>query len=88
VAVDILTPLLVGVVSAVLLIVPVAFRVGFVLIVIPLAGAFDVLARSSPQGTVEGLGILVRLELVPVALGIAHGTPIGKKLDRWSHPSN
>ena len=88
-AVDLVMALVVGVVSAALfrswwalLIGPVAFRVGFVLIGIPLAGAFDVLARSSPEGTVEGLGILVGLQLVPVALGLALGTPIGKKIEQ------
>ncbi len=81
--------LLVGVVSAALLrswwallIVPVAFRVGFLLVGIPLAGGFDVLARSSSEGAVEVFTILYGLQLVPVALGIAIGTPIGKKLEQ------
>ncbi len=88
-AVVLVMPFVVGVVSAALLrswwallIVPVAFRVGFVLISIPLAGGFDVLARSSTEGTIESLGILYGLQLVPVALGIAMGTPIGKKLEQ------
>ena len=85
-AVALVLPLLVGVVSAALLrswwallIVPVAFRVGFLLVGIPLAGAFDVLARSSTEGTVEVFTILYGLQLVPVVLGIALGTPIGKQ---------
>jgi hypothetical protein len=89
VTVDLVMPLLVGLVSAALLrswwallIVPVAFRVGFVLVGIPLAGAFDVLARSSSEGIVEVLTILYGLQLVPVALGIALGTPIGKQLEQ------
>ncbi len=88
-AVALVLPLLVGVASAALLrswwallIVPVAFRVGFLLVGIPLAGGFDVLARSSSEGTLESLGILYGLQLVPVALGIAMGTPIGKKLEQ------
>jgi len=88
-AVALVLPLLVGVVSAALvrswwalLIVPVAFRIGFLLIGIPLAGAFDVLARSSSEGTVEVFTILYGLQLVPVALGIALGIPIGKKLEQ------
>ncbi len=85
-------PLVVGVVSAALvrswwalLIVPVAFRIGFLLIGLPLAGAFDVLARSSSEGTVEVFTILYGFQLVPVALGIALGTPIGKKLEQRLH---
>jgi hypothetical protein len=86
-AVALVLPLLVGVVSAALvrswwalLIVPLAFRVGFLLVGIPLAGGFDVLARSSSDGAVEVFTILYGLQLVPVALGVALGTPIGKKL--------
>jgi hypothetical protein len=82
-------PLLVGVVSAslvrswwALLIVPVAFRVGFLLVGIPLAGGFDVLARSSSEGAVEVFTILYGLQLVPVALGTAIGVPVGKKLEQ------
>ena len=88
-AVVLVLPLLVGVVSAALvrswwalLVVPVAFRVGFLLISLPLAGGFDVLARSSTEGTIESLGILYGLQLLPVALGIALGTPIGKQLEQ------
>ena len=88
-AVALVLPLLVGVVSAALvrscwalLIVPVALRVGFLLVGIPLAGAFDVLARSSSEGAVEVLTILYGLQLVSVVLGIAIGTPIGKKLEQ------
>ena len=88
-AVALVLPLLVGVVSAVLvrswwalLIVPVAFRVGFLLVGIPLAGGFDVLASGSSDGAVEVFTILYGLQLVPVALGIALGTPIGKKLEQ------
>jgi len=88
-AVALVLPLIVGVVSAALLrswwallIVPVAFRVGFLLVGIPLAGVFDVLARSSSEGIVEVFTILYGLQLVPVALGIAIGTPIGKKLEQ------
>ena len=88
-AVVLVLPLVVGVVSAALLrswwallIVPVAFRVGFLLVGIPLAGGFDVLARSSSEGIVEVFTILYGLQLVPVALGIAIGTPIGKKLEQ------
>jgi Na+-transporting methylmalonyl-CoA/oxaloacetate decarboxylase beta subunit len=88
-AVVLVLPLVVGVVSAALmrswwalLIVPVAFRVGFLLIGIPLAGGFDVLARSSPGGIVEVSTILVGLQLVPVALGMAIGVPIGKQLEQ------
>ena len=91
-AVVLTLPLLVGVVSAALvrswwalLIVPVAFRVGFVLIGLPLAGGFDVLARSSPEGAIEVFTILYGLQLVPVAIGIALGTPIGKQLDQRLH---
>jgi hypothetical protein len=86
-AVVLVLPLVVGVLSAALLrswwallIVPVAFRVGFLLVSIPLAGAFDVLARSSSEGTVEVFTILYGLQVVPVALGVALGTPIGKQL--------
>ena len=88
-AVILVLPLVVGLLSAALLrswwallIVPVAFRVGFLLAGIPLAGAFDVLARSSSDGIVEVFTILYGLQLVPVALGIALGTPIGKKLEQ------
>ena len=88
-AVVLVLPLVVGVVSAALvrswwalLIVPVAFRGGFLLVGIPLAGGFDVLARSSSEGIVEVFTILYGLQLVPVALGIAIGTPIGKKLEQ------
>jgi len=88
-AVALVLPLVVGVVSAALLrswwallIVPVAFRVGFLLVGIPLAGAFDVLASSSSEGAVEVFTILYGLQLVPVALGIALGTLIGKKLEQ------
>ena len=88
-AVALVLPLIVGMVSAALLrswwallIVPVAFRVGFLLVGIPLAGGFDVLARSSSEGIVEVFTILYGLQLVPVALGIAIGTPIGKKLEQ------
>ena len=45
-------------------------------------GRIGFLARNSPEGTIESLGILVGLELVAVALGIAIGTPIGKKLEQ------
>jgi hypothetical protein len=85
-------PLVVGVVSAALvrswwalLIVPVAFRVGFLLVGIPLAGGFDVLARSSSEGAVDVFTILYGLQLVPLALGIVMGTPIGKKLEQRLH---
>ena len=88
-AVVLVLPLVVGVLSAALvrswwalLIVPVAFRVGFLLVGLPLAGAFDVLARSSSEGTVEVFTILYGLQLVPVALGVALGVPIGKKLEQ------
>jgi hypothetical protein len=88
-AVVLVLPFVVGVVSAALirswwalLIVPVAFRVGFLLVGIPLASIFDVLARSSSEGTVEVFTILYGLQLVPVALGIAIGTLIGKKLEQ------
>jgi hypothetical protein len=88
-AVVLVLPLVVGVVSAALLrswwallIMPVAFRVGFLLIGLPLAGTFDVLARSSLEGTVEVFTILYGLQLLPIALGIALGTPIGKKLEQ------
>jgi hypothetical protein len=88
-AVTLVLPLVVGVVSAALvrswwalLIVPLAFRLGFLLVGIPLAGGFDVLARNSSEGTAELITILFGLQLVPVALGIAIGTPIGKKLEQ------
>lgn len=88
-AMALVLPLVVGVVSATLvrswwalLIVPVAFRVGFLLVGIPLAGGFDVLAHNSSVGTAEVITILYGLQLVPVALGIAIGTPIGKKLEQ------
>ncbi len=91
-AVVLVLPLVVGVVSAALvrswwalLIVPVAFRVGFLLVGLPLAGGFDVLASSSSEGTVEVFTILYGLQLVPVALGSAIGTPIGKKLEQRLH---
>ncbi len=86
-AVVLVLPLVVGVVSAALvrswwalLIVPVAFRVGFLLIGLPLAGGFDVLARSSSEGAIEVFTILYGLQLVPVAVGVALGTPLGKQL--------
>lgn len=91
-AVALVLPLVVGVVSAALvrswwalLIVPVAFRVGFLLVGIPLAGGFDVLARSSSEGAIEVVTILYGLQVVPVALGIAIGTPLGKKLEQRLH---
>jgi hypothetical protein len=38
--------------------------------------------QSSPEGIVEGVGIVVFLGVVPVAIGAAIGTPIGKKIER------
>lgn len=88
-AVYLVLPLVVGVASAALLrswwavvIVPVAFRVGFLLVGLPLAGAFDSVALRSSEATSEVLAILYGLNLVPVAIGIAVGTLIGKEIER------
>lgn len=45
-------------------------------------GILGNVARSSSEGTVEVLTILYGLQLVTVALGIAIGVPIGKKLEQ------
>ena len=91
-ALYLLLPLVVGVVSAALLrswwailIVPVAFRVGFLLVGIPLAGAFDSLALGSSEATVEVFLTLYGLQLVPVAIGMAIGIPTGKEIGRRLH---
>lgn len=88
----VMLPLVVGVVSAALLrswwailIVPVAFRVGFLLVGIPLAGGFDAVALSSSEAHVEVLATLYGLQLVAVAIGIAIGTLTGKELGQRLH---
>jgi hypothetical protein len=89
IGVYLLMTLLVGVLSAgllrswwAILIVPVAFSVGFFLANVYQSGGFDFLLQSSPEGTSEGLGILVGLGIVPVALGATIGAPIGKKIEQ------
>ncbi len=82
-----LVPVLVGVVSAgllrswwAMLIVPVAFSVGFFLSNIFQLGGFDL--QNWAASGFEGVDILVILGAVPVAIGVAIGTPIGKKIEQ------
>ena len=82
-----MVPLLVGVVSAgllrswwAMLIVPVAFSVGFFLSSIFQMGGFNL--QNWAASGFEGVDILVILGVVPVAIGIAIGTPIGKKIEQ------
>ena len=82
-----LVPLLVGVASSALLrswwamlIVPVAFSIGFFLSNILQMGGFDL--QNWAASGFEGVDILVFLGVVPVAIGVAIGTPIGKKIEQ------
>ncbi len=82
-----LVPVLVGVVSAgllrswwAMLIVPVAFSVGFFLSNILQMGGFDL--QDWAASGFEGVDILVILGVVPVEIGVAIGTPIGKKIEQ------
>jgi hypothetical protein len=82
-----LMPLLVGVVSAgllrswwAMLIVPVAFSVGFFLSNIFQMGGFDL--QNWAASGFEGILMLVFLGVVPVAIGVAIGNPIGKKIEQ------
>ena len=63
-----------------MLIVPVAFSVGFFLSSIFQMGGFDL--QNWAASGFEGVDILVILGVVPVAIGIAIGTPIGKKIEQ------
>ena len=83
-----LVPLVVGVASAgmlrswwAMLIVPVAFSVGFYLSSIFQGGGI-VLPNMADPGFVEGMLILVILGVAPIAIGVAIGTPIGKKIEQ------
>jgi hypothetical protein len=82
-----LVPLLVGVVSAgllrswwAMLFVPVAFSVGFFLSNIFQMGGFDL--QNWAASGFEGVDILVILGVVPIAIGVAIGTPIAKKIEQ------
>jgi hypothetical protein len=84
-----LVPVLIGVVSAglyrswwAMLIVPVAYTVGFYLAGVYRSGTFDYVLNSSPDGLLEGTALLVGLGVVPIAIGAAIGIPIGKKIEQ------
>ena len=42
----------------------------------------DIDLQSSPEGTIEGVGIAAFPGTVPAAIDAAIGTPIGKKIER------
>lgn len=84
-----LVPILIGAVSASLfrswwamLIVPVAYTVGFYLAGVYRSGTFDYVLNSSPDGILEGTALLVGLGVVPIAIGAAIGIPLGKKIEQ------
>jgi len=64
-----------------MLIVPVAFSVGFYLSTMFQGGGI-VLPNTADPGFVEGMLMLVFLGVVPVAIGVAFGTPISKKIEQ------
>jgi hypothetical protein len=85
-------PVVIGVVSAglfrswwAMLIVPVAYTVGFYLAGVYRSGTFDYVLNSSPDGILEGPALLVGLGVVPIAIGAAIGIPIGKKIEQRLH---
>jgi hypothetical protein len=82
-------PVLIGVVSAglfrswwAMLLIPVAYTVGFYLAGVYRSGTFDYVLNSSPDGILEGTALLVGLGVVPIAIGAAIGIPIGKKIEQ------
>ncbi len=86
-ALVIVEPIVLAIVSAgllrswwAMLIVPVAFSMGFFLGNIFQMGGFDL--QSWVASGFEGVDILVILGVVPIAIGAAIGTPIGKKIEQ------
>jgi hypothetical protein len=82
-----LVPLLVGVASAgllrswwAMLIVPIAFSVGFFMSNTFQMSGFDL--QNWAASGFEGVDILVFLGVMPVAIGVAIGTPIAKKIEQ------
>ena len=61
-----------------MLIVPIAFSMGFYLSTIFQGGGI-VLPNTADPGFVEGMLMLAFLGAVPVAIGVAIGTPIAKR---------
>jgi hypothetical protein len=64
-----------------MLIVPVAFSIGFFLSNVFFLGG-SILPDVSDPGFVEGTGTLVGLGVVPLAIGVAIGTHLGKWIER------
>ncbi len=86
-AVVVLEPILMGFVAAALLrswwamlIVPVGLSAGFFLGNIFQMGGLDL--QSWAASGFEGVDIVVILGVVPVAIGVAIGTPLGKKIEQ------
>jgi len=66
-----------------MLIVPVAYSIGFALGSIFQMGGLDL--QKMAAGGFEGWEFLVFLGIVPVAVGVAIGTPIGKMIEQRLH---
>lgn len=88
IGVYLLVPLLVGVVSGGLLrskwavlVVPAALSIGAIMGQIFLEGGI-VLPNMADPGFVEGVAFLLFFGVVPIAIGAAIGTPIGKKIEK------
>src|SRR5579884_4315286 len=86
-ALVIVEPIVLAIVSAglirswwAMLMVPVAFSVGFFLGNIFQMGGFDL--ESWVASGFEGVDILVIIGVVPIVIGVAIGTPIGKKIEQ------
>ena len=79
-------PFLLGVVSAALLrswwavlVVPTALSLGTLLGIIFIGGGFPNIAGT---GFIEGVTLFVSLGVVPILIGTAIGTPLGKQIER------